>query len=300
MEEEFEEFLKKKKPELRKMKDSDFVSTQISAPEPTIRSFKEMTKFLSKTHQMDVMEIDSAIMSYGMEALEKLIQKKGPEYAKNLMEEVISTNDKGDFKKVHELIDQMKKDINDEDYIRKGENGKNLSFEEFIKINEQKLTKKFDSFKDEDFKVIKARNPENPEEIIELDFHKSQIDDMRRNAVDLGIPFEEFAFLTVLKCKEVSENTSAEEKNEIKEFLNRHFKMIENNAKKDLQDTLEKISLEQLKEKLIELHKISRKKLDKMEKSWKKEFKEKELSSQYRSENMYIKIKFASMLKSKM
>lgn len=297
MEEEFEEFLKKKKSELRKMKDSDFVSTPVNAPEPMIRSFKETTNFLSNRHQMDIMEIDSVIMSYGIDALEKLIQKKGAEYAKNLMEEIIDTNNRRDFKKVHELLDQMKKDINDEDYIGR-KNGKDLSFEEFIKINEEKLTKKFDSFKDEDFKVVKARNPENHEQIIELDLHENQIEEMRRNAAGIGLPFEEFVFLTVMKCKEVSEKTSAEEKDEIKKFLNRQIKMLEYNAKNDVQDTLEKISLEQLKEKLMELHKISRKKLDKMEKFWKKEFKEKELLSQYRSDDMYVKIKFASMLKS--
>ncbi len=298
MKEEFEDFIKKKKSELRKTKDSDFTSMAVNAPEPTLRMYNEMTKFLSKKHEMDVMEIDSAVMSYGMDALEKLIQKKGAEYAKNLMNEVIDANNRGDLKRVHELIDQMNKDINEEEYIRKGENDKDLLFEDFLKVNEEKLIKKFDSFKDEDFKVIKARNPENPEEIIEFDLHKSQIEEMERNAADVGIPFEEFVFMTVIKCKELSENISAEEKNEIKEFLNRQINKIEDSAKKDVQDTLEKISLRQLKKKLMELHKIPRKRLDKMEKSWRKEFKEEELSPQYRSDDMYVKIKFASMLKS--
>lgn len=109
---ELEEFLKKRKQELRKMKDSDFkIPLNMSGPKE--KEFNDMIDRLSKRHQMDVMEVTMGVIEFGMDALQKLIRKKGYLYAKNMIKDCIDADRKGDFKRIEEIMVQIRKDISE-------------------------------------------------------------------------------------------------------------------------------------------------------------------------------------------
>lgn len=300
---EFGMYLDKKKAELRKLKDSDFVSTQIDVSPIMAGVINKSMDIISKKHEMDIMEVGSASMSYGLEALEKIIENKGEEYAKSIIQDMMDANAKGDFKRMLEIADQMKIDAEEksstEEKIRnviKDEDDKGISLGQYVKKYGDKLKKEFESLKKEDFTIIKARNPENPEDIIELDLHKTHIEELKMMGSELDISFEEVAYMVTMSAMEASEDVPIELKQEIRKFLDRQNKRISDNVHKELEYSLEKITVRQLKDILRKFHSIPMIKLDTLERSLRKEFNAKKLSGQYKDIETYVKIKLASIV----
>lgn len=91
---------------------------------------------------------------------------------------------------------------------------------------------------------------------------------------------------------EASEIIPNEEKQNIREFLKRQMARIKNNVNKMLLDSLENITVMQLKDKIQQLYSIPIKEFDKMGHLWREEFKK----SDYKDEDTYVKIKLASLL----
>lgn len=300
---EFGTYLDKKKVELRKLKDSDFVATHVDVS-PTIAGvINKSMDMISKNHEMDIMEVGAASMSYGLDALEKIIKNKGEEYAKSIIQDMMDANAKGDFKRMLEIADQMKIDAeeksNTEERIRnviKDEDDKGISLEQYVKKYGHMLKKEFESIKEEDFTIIKARNPENPEDIIELDLHKTHIEELKMMGSELDMSFEEVAYMVTMCTMEASEDVPIELKQEIRKFLDRQNKRISDNVHRELEYALENITVGQLKDILRKFHSIPMIKLDTMERSLRKEFNTNKLSGQYKDIETYVKIKLASII----
>lgn len=300
---EFGTYLDKKKVELRKLKDSDFVATHVDVS-PTIAGvINKSMDIISKNHEMDIMEVGAASMSYGLEALEKIIKNKGEEYAKSIIQDMMDANAKGDFKRMLEIADQMKIDAeeksNTEERIRnviKDEDDKDISLEQYVKKYGDRLKKEFESIKEEDFTIIKARNPENPKDIIELYLHKTHIEELKMMGSELDMSFEEVAYMVTMSTMEASEDVPIELKQEIRKFLDRQNKRISDNVHKELGYALENITVGQLKDILRKFHSIPMIKLDTMERSLRKEFNTNKLSGQYKDIETYVKIKLASIM----
>jgi len=169
-----------------------------------------------------------------------------------------------------------------------------LSFEQYIEKNKELLKEEFKNLKKEDFIIVKARNPESPEQVLEQYVHKSQYQRYQQLSIEFEIPLEEMIFITLMYTLEGSEITPIDIKKEIRKFLDRQMIRIKNNANKMLLDSLKKITITQLKNKLNDKLSIPIRKLDYMEYSWRDEFKK--VKSEYKDEEIYIKVKLASML----
>lgn len=113
----FEEYLEKKKPELRKLKDSDFIPIEVDVPEPMVDMMDaiEMQKdILSKEYGVDRQDIDVATLQYGNDMITRIINNKGLEYTKELTEKLLKANKKGDMRAISKLVRQMTIDAGDE------------------------------------------------------------------------------------------------------------------------------------------------------------------------------------------
>lgn len=168
------------------------------------------------------------------------------------------------------------------------------SFEQYIEKNKELLTKKYKNLKEEDFVIIKARNPENSKQIIESYFLKYQYERFKKDSKEIGMPIEELAFIALMSTLETSEIVPEEEKRKIRSFIDRQMIIIKNNTNKMLIRTLENITIRQFKDKISEVHQISMKELNNMEYKWREEFKKEK--SDYKDVDMYIKIKLVSLL----
>jgi hypothetical protein len=311
---DFEKYLEEKKAELRKLKDSDFVETSFYAHPKIVDKIDRAMDILAKRHEMDTVEVGAAAISSGLETLEKIIKNKGEEYTLNLILELSAANDRGDIKKIAELTDKMRIDAEGkEDNIRKNEYKDkedkekenenkdkckdNISFEQFVRENESLLDESFDYSKGEDFELIIARNPEDPEDTMELYPHKTQVEQLKIMSVSLGVPIEELAYRMILYAVEGSENTPIEIKQEIRKSIERQDRKIRDNIHNELESTFGGISTWQIKNMLQDLHHLPMNKLDNMERSWRKEYKTDKLDNQYKDVEMYIKVKFLYMLK---
>ncbi len=169
------------------------------------------------------------------------------------------------------------------------------TFEQYLEKNKELLREESKNLKKEDFIKVKARNPEYPKQVLEQDIHKSQYEEFRKLSIEFEIPLEEMVFVTLMYTLERSEITPIDVKKDIRSFLDRQMLKIKNNVNNMLTDSLKKITITQLKNKLNEKLSIPIKKLDAMEHSWREEFKK--VKSEYRDEDIYVKVKLASMLK---
>lgn len=169
-----------------------------------------------------------------------------------------------------------------------------MSFDQYIEKNKESL-QEFKNLKKEDFISVNARNPEFPEQVLEQSIHKSQYQRYQQLSTDLRVPIEEIVFITLMYTLEGSEITPIDVKKEIREFLDRQMVRIKNNISNMLLESLKDVTIVQLKNKLNERLSIPIQKLDSMERSWRKEFKD--VKSEYTDEDVYIKVKLASMLK---
>ena len=169
-----------------------------------------------------------------------------------------------------------------------------ISFEQYVEKNKDLLTKKYKNIKEEDFVIIKARNPDDPKQILELNFSKYQSENIKKDSKEFGVPFEELAFIVIMETLKESEIISEEEKRKIRTFINKQMLRIKNNVNKILIESVEDITINQFKNKINEKYSISMKELNDMENKWREEF-EKEKSG-YQNEEIYIKIKLASLL----
>lgn len=294
-ENKFDKYLGKKKAELRKLKDSDFVTTSFDIPSPIVKAINREMDVLSKRHEMDTMEVSAASVSHGLEAIEKITENNGEGYTKNILLELSDAIEKGDVKKIAMITNQMEIDAECKTDLRQNEDDEDLSLEQYIRKYHDRLEK--ESYKEEDFILINARNPEDPEDIIELHPHKTQVEEFKAMSSDLDIPVEELAFITFMCAIEQLEETPLESKQEIKSLLDRQAKRIHDNLYKKTRNILEEITIGELKNKLKELYSIPTHKLDAIERSWKKEFRTNKLSGQYEDIETYVKMKFVSMLK---
>ena len=132
-----------------------------------------------------------------------------------------------------------------------------ISIEQYIEKNKELLTKKYKNLKEEDFVLIKARNPENSKQIIESNFLKYQYERFKKDSKEFGIPIEELAFITLMSTLERSGIVPEEEKRKIRTFIDRQMNIIKNNVNKILVETLENITIVQFKNKIKEVHSIS-------------------------------------------
>ena len=169
-----------------------------------------------------------------------------------------------------------------------------ISIEQYIEKNKELLTKKYKNLKEEDFVLIKARNPENSKQIIESNFLKYQYERFKKDSKEFGIPIEELAFITLISTLERSEIIPEEEKRKMKAFVDRQTTRIKNNVDNMLIGTLENITIKQFKDKINEVRSISMKELNNMEYKWREELKNEK--SDYKDVDTYIKIKLASFL----
>lgn len=169
-----------------------------------------------------------------------------------------------------------------------------MSFEQYIEKNKESLQES-KNLKKEDFIIVNARNPEFPEQVLEWSIHKSQYQRYQQLSTDLMVPIEEIVFITLMYTLEGSEITPIDVKKEIREFLDRQMVRIKNAVGNILLESLKDVTIVQLKNKLNERLSIPIQKLDSMERSWRKEFKD--AKSGYTDEDIYIKLKLASMLK---
>lgn len=170
-----------------------------------------------------------------------------------------------------------------------------ISFEQYIEKNKELLEEEFKNLKEEDFIIVKARNPEFPKQVIEQHIHKSQYQRYQQLSLEYEIPLEEMVFITLMYTLEASEITPIDTKKEIRELLDRQKTRIRNNVNKMLSDSVKKITITQLKNKLNDKLSIPIIRLDSMEHSWREEFKK--VKSEYKDEEIYVKVKLASMLK---
>ena len=294
---EFEIYLDKKKVEMRNLKDSDFVTTSFNVPSPIANAIDREIDALSKRHNMDTMEVSAAVISNGLETIEKIIVNKGEEYAKNLMQTLLDASEKGDIKKVGETISQMRIDAEGNiGNVGKDEHDEDMPLEDYIKRRLDMLDTSSEIYKDEDFILINARNPEDPEDIIVCYPHRTQIEVLSIMSEELGLPVEELLFMTIMRAKEADGNASIESKQEIRKFLDRQNKRMHDDAQKELEIMMKGITIEQMKNKLRELHSFPMIKLDAMERSWRKEFKANKSPDEHKDIEIYVKTKFASML----
>ena len=179
----------------------------------------------------------------------------------------------------------------DEAKIKKG-----ISLEKYEEENKELLMKEFASLNKEDFIKVEARNPEDPNEIIELTLHKDQVEQIEEYSIEFNIPKEEMAYIIVANGIQSSENITVEERQQLKGFLNRQMKRIENLLKDKISDDLKGISIRRIKNQLIELYSIPMRELDINENSWRKQFKKE--NSGYKDVDTFVKVNFVSMLKS--
>lgn len=172
------------------------------------------------------------------------------------------------------------------------------SFEQYVNDNKDILSKELENLDKEDLEdaiAIKARNPENPSQILEWRFFKNHYEKLKIDSIELGIPKEELAFIIIMYTLEASEITPIEEKQKIRQFLDRQMTRIKNNVDKNMVSIITSITIKQFKDKLNRLNSIPMQKLDLMESSWREQFKSCK-SSVYRDEDIYVKIKFAELL----
>lgn len=169
-----------------------------------------------------------------------------------------------------------------------------ISFEQYIEKNKELFKEEFKNLKKEDFIIVKARNPEFPKQVLEQYIHKSQYQRYQQLSIEFEIPLEEMVFITLMYTLEGSEITPIVIKKDIREFLDRQIIRIKNNVNKILLDSFKKITIVQLKNKLNKKLSIPIRKLDSMEHSWRDEFKK--VNSEYKDEEIYVKVKLASML----
>ena len=109
-----------------------------------------------------------------------------------------------------------------------------ISFEQYIEKNKDLLIREYKNFKKEDFVIIKARNPDDPKHIIELNFSKYQYESIKKDSKEFGVPFEELAFIAIMETLKESEIASEEEKRQIRSFIDRQMLRIKNNVNKIL------------------------------------------------------------------
>lgn len=169
-----------------------------------------------------------------------------------------------------------------------------ISFEQYIEKNKDLLFKKYKNLKEEDFVLIKTRNPENSKQIIESNFLKFQYERLKKDSNEFKIPIEELAFIVLMITLEKSEVVPEEEKRKIRAFIGRQMTIIKNNVNKMLIGTLENVTIKQFKDKINRVHSISMKELNSMEYEWREEFKKEK--SGYKDVDIYVKIKLASLL----
>jgi hypothetical protein len=106
-----------------------------------------------------------------------------------------------------------------------------------------------------------------------------------------------FAILIIemMYTLESSEIVPVEERQKIRQFLDRQVVRIKNNVHRNMICTVKNITIKQFKDKLNKLNSIPMQKLDFMESSWREQFKTCK-SSIYKDEDIYVKIKFAELL----
>lgn len=174
-------------------------------------------------------------------------------------------------------------------------NTEEISFEQYIEKNKESLFKEFKNLSDEDFILIRARNPEDPKQVVEWNLHKYQYERLHNDSIELRVPEEELVFISLMYTLEASEMVSVEEKQKIRMFLDRQMKRIKNNVNKILVENIKNVTIMQLQIKLNQLKSIPMERLNNMEKLWREQFKKDKISD-YKDEDVYVKIKFAELL----
>ena len=172
------------------------------------------------------------------------------------------------------------------------------SFEQYVNDNKDILSKELENLDKEDLEdavAIKARNPENPSQILEWRFFRNHYEKLKIDSIELGIPKEELAFIIMMYTLESSEIVPIEDRQKIRQFLDRQMARIKNDVDKNMVRIITNITVKQFKDKLNLLHSIPMQKLDSMECSWREQFKI-DKSSIYENEDIYVKIKFAELL----
>lgn len=104
-----------------------------------------------------------------------------------------------------------------------------ISLEQYIEKNKDKLIKEYRNINEEDFVIIYAQNPENPKQIIELNFQRYQYERFKGDSKNFGFTVEELAFIALMFALAKSENVPYEEKKKIRLFIDRQMTKIRNN-----------------------------------------------------------------------